>query len=439
MNTTANTTRIRWWIAGLMWLAIAINYIDRTVLSAAAPHLIDELKLDPEMMGFIMAAFFWSYSLLQIPAGWFADRFGQKKDLGLAVAWWSIATSMMGVATGFKSLLALRLALGVGEAAAYPSNAGIAARWFPDKERATVSGLFDSASKFGGAIAMPLIVWMIYTFDWRLTFLIIGSVGILWVIAWYFIYAENPEEHKRISPSEVRIIRDGQKQHHGDKTVLPMKWYKLLRYRNIWAMCIGFFTINYTSYFFITWLPTYLVKEKGMDFIKMGMVAALPLLCGMVIEVFAGWASDRLVHKKVLSLTATRKLFLTIGLLMALCIGFAPFTDSVFMTVFLLCVAKSGTTVAASQVWALPGDVAPKNSVSIVAGLQNTVSNMGGAVGPIITGAIVAATGSFNWALIFSAILVVIGIINYLFLMGKIEPINDKGGKSPVLNAAEQH
>lgn len=439
MNTTANTTRIRWWIAGLMWLAIAINYIDRTVLSAAAPHLIDELKLDPEMMGFIMAAFFWSYSLLQIPAGWFADRFGQKKGLGLAVAWWSIATSMMGVATGFKSLLALRLALGVGEAAAYPSNAGIAARWFPDKERATVSGLFDSASKFGGAIAMPLIVWMIYTFDWRLTFLIIGSVGILWVIAWYFIYAENPEEHKRISPSEVRIIRDGQKQHHGDKTVLPMKWYKLLRYRNIWAMCIGFFTINYASYFFITWLPTYLVKEKGMDFIKMGMVAALPLLCGMVIEVFAGWASDRLVHKKVLSLTATRKLFLTIGLLMALCIGFAPFTDSVFMTVFLLCVAKSGTTVAASQVWALPGDVAPKNSVSIVAGLQNTVSNMGGAVGPIITGAIVAATGSFNWALIFSAILVVIGIINYLFLMGKIEPINDKGGKSPVLNAAEQH
>ncbi len=110
---------------------------------------------------------------------------------------------------------------------------------------------------------MPLIVWMIYTFDWRLTFLIIGSVGILWVIAWYFIYAENPEEAQtHQSFRSARIIRDGQKQHHGDKTVLPMKWYKLLRYRNIWAMCIGFFTINYTSYFFITWLPTYLVKEK---------------------------------------------------------------------------------------------------------------------------------------------------------------------------------
>lgn len=285
---------------------------------------------------------------------------------------------------------------------------------------------------------MPLIVWMIYTFDWRLTFLIIGGVGIFWVIAWYFIYSENPEDHKKISQEEIRHIREGQAQKHGDKSVLPMKWYKLLRYRNIWAMCLGFFTINYTSYFFITWLPTYLVKDKGMDFIKMGMVAALPLLCGMVIEVFAGWASDRIVHKKILSLTATRKLFLTIGLLMALCIGFAPFTDSVFMTVFLLCVAKSGTTVAASQVWAMPGDVAPKNSVSIVAGLQNTVSNMGGAVGPIITGAIVAATGSFTWALVFSAGLVVLGIMNYLFLLGKIEPIVDNDGLTDLETVKQQ-
>lgn len=166
------------------------------------------------------------------------------------------------------------------------------------------------------------------------------------------------------------------------------------------------------------------------------MVAALPLLSGMIIEVAAGWASDRMVHKKVLSLTTTRKLFLTIGLLMALCIGFAPFTDSVFMTVFLLCVAKSGVTVAASQVWALPGDVAPKNSVSIVAGLQNTVSNLGGAVGPIITGAIVAATGSFTWALVFSAALVVLGIANYLFLMGKVEPIVDTDASEYQLKSA---
>lgn len=416
-------TKIRWGVAALMWFAIAINYIDRTVLSASAPHLIKELELTPAMMGWIMSAFFWSYALLQIPAGWFSDKFGQKRGLGWAVGWWSLATAAMGLATGFKSLFGLRVALGVGEAAAYPSNAGIVSKWFPDKERATVSGLFDSASKFGGAVAMPLIVWLIYLFDWRITFVIIGACGLVWLVAWYAFFTETPEEHKTISQEEVEYIRNGQTQKHGVDKVMPMRWYELLKYRNIWAMCLGFFTINYISYFFITWLPTYLVQEKGMSLLNMGFVAALPLFSGMVTEVLAGWLSDYISHKKILSLTATRKLFLIMGLLMALCIGFAPLTDSVVVTVILLCIAKSGTTVAASQVWALPGDVAPKNMASIVAGLQNTISNLGGAIGPIITGAIVAATGSFTMALIFSAVLGVLGILNYAFLLGKVAPI----------------
>ena len=175
-------TKIRWIVAGLMWLAIAINYIDRTVLSAAAPHLIRELSIPVEQMGLILSAFFWSYALLQIPAGWFADRFGQKIGLGASVGLWSIATSATGLATGFYSLFAMRLGLGVGEAGAYPSSAGIVSKWFPDKERGTISGLFDSASKFGGAVAMPLIVGLIALAGWRMTFVIIGAVGVVWAI-----------------------------------------------------------------------------------------------------------------------------------------------------------------------------------------------------------------------------------------------------------------
>jgi ACS family glucarate transporter-like MFS transporter len=188
-------------------------------------------------------------------------------------------------------------------------------------------------------------------------------------------------------------------------------------------MCIGFFMINYNSYFFITWLPTYLVQERGMDLIEMGIVASLPLLVAMVVEVIAGWSSDKIQSKGLLSLTATRKLFLIVGLLMAACIGFAAFAESAVLAVVLLCVAKSGTTVAASQVWALPSDVAPKNMTSMVAGMQNTVSNMGGVVGPIITGFIVGATGSFVPALLFSAALIIVAILNYIFLLGKVEPI----------------
>ncbi|QII50754.1 MFS transporter [Bacillus paralicheniformis] len=416
-------SNVRWVVAFMMWAAIAINYIDRTVLSAAAPYITEEFNLTAGQMGIIMSGFFWSYALLQLPSGWAADKYGQKKTLGFAVIWWSVATALTGLATGFKSLLGLRVALGVGEAAAYPSNAGIAAKWFPKKERATVAGIFDSGSKFGGAVAMPLIAWMIAVFDWKLTFLLIGLVGVVWGMVWMIFFKENPADHKRVNEAELAHIREGQAHMEETGGGQPLKWYQLFKYRNIWTMCIGFFMINYNSYFFITWLPTYLVKERGMDLIEMGIMASLPLLTAMVVEVGAGWMSDRIYAKGKLSLTAVRKLFLIIGLAMASCIGFAAFADSAILAVILLCVAKSGTTVAASQVWALPGDVAPKNMTSMVAGIQNTVSNMGGVVGPIITGFIVGATGSFVPALLFSAALIVIAILNYLFLLGKVKQI----------------
>ncbi|KIZ47958.1 membrane protein, partial [Rhodopseudomonas palustris] len=386
-----------------MWSAIAINYIDRTVLSVAAPHLSKELSIPADQMGFILSAFFWSYALLQIPAGLLADRFGQKRGLGASVGLWSFATAATGLATGFYSLFAMRLGLGVGEAGAYPSNAGIASKWFPDRERATISGLFDSASKFGGAVAMPLIVWLMAMVGWRMTFVVIGAVGIVWTLIWWLFFTETPEKHPMMNKAELDYIRGGQAMKHGEDDSISMRWYELLRYRNVWAMCLGFFTINYISYFFITWLPTYLVREKGMGMIQMGFIAALPLLAGLVAEIIAGMASDRIVRSKRLSLTATRKLFLIGGLTMALCIGLAAIAESVALTVALLCVAKAGTTIAASQVWALPGDVAPKNMTSVLAGLQNMVSNFGGVVGPIVTGFIVVKTGSFNAALLFSA------------------------------------
>jgi len=418
-------SKVRWAVAGLMWAAIAINYIDRTVLSAAAPHIQKEFHLGAVEMGVVMSAFFWSYALLQLPAGILADRFGQKKVLGFAVLWWSLATAVTGLANGFKSLVMLRVALGVGEAGAYPSNAGITSRWFPKQERATVAAIFDSGSKLGSAIALPLIAWLLVMFDWKITFAAAGTLGIVWSVVWWFVFKDSPAEHKGVNAAELAHIERGLPpgRGNGSKDEPKVPWTKLLTHRNIWAMCIGFFMINYNSYFFITWLPTYLVKERGMGLMEMGFMASLPLFVSMFVEVFAGWASDRVYARGLLSLTATRKLFLIIGLVMASSIGLAAFAQSAVVAVILLCIAKSGTTVAASQVWALPADVAPGNNVSMVAGLQNSVSNMGGVVGPIVTGAIVGATGSFIPALVFSAALIGLAILNYLFLLGKVEPI----------------
>lgn len=424
LGRTAKRTKARWVIAGLMWAAVAINFLDRTTLAIATPHIMKELHITTAEMGILMSAFFFCYALLQIPAGFISDKFGQRKILGLSVLWWSVATALTGVATGFKSMLGLRMLLGVGEAGAYPSNAAIARKWFPKSERATIGGLFDSGQKFGGAFGVPVLTWLMITVGWKETFVILGVLGILWSIVWFIYFKDNPAKHKGVNKQELEYINDGEiiDDSKEDKK-MPLKWWQLLKYRNVLAMCIGFFMINYNSYFFITWLPMYLMKDRGLSFSQMGFAASLPLLCGAIIEIIAGVLSDKVHSSGKLSLTKTRKLFLCIGLAMAAFIGFAAVSDSLVVALILLCISKSGTVVAASQVWAIPSEIAPKNMTAIVAGTQNCVANFGGVVGPIITGFIVAYTGHFEFALLFSAVLLLIAMLNFIFVLGKIEPI----------------
>ena len=420
-------TRTRYIVAIMMWAAIAINFLDRTTLAIATPHIMEEIHVTTEEMGMLMSAFFLCYALLQIPAGFISDKFGQRKILGLSVFWWSIATGLTGLASGFKSFLLCRMVLGIGEAGAYPSNAAITRKWFPKSERATVAGLFDSGQKFGGAFGIPVLTWLMITVGWRETFAILGVLGVIWAIVWYVFFRDNPAEHKGVNAAELAIIRKDAED-ESDKT-MPCKWYQLLKYRNVRAMCIGFFMNNYNSYFFITWLPMFLMQDRGLSFSEMGFAASLPLLCGAVGEVFAGWASDRVHSSGKLSLTATRKLFICIGLVMALGIGFAAVTEDIVLTLILLCLAKTGTVVAASQIWAIPSEIAPRNMTGIVAGIQNCVSNFGGVVGPIVTGFIVGSTGHFEYALLFSAFLIFLAIINFVFGLGRIEPIKVEESK----------
>jgi D-galactonate transporter len=404
-----------------MWAAIAINYLDRTVLSATTPALMEEFGLDAAQMGIIMSAFFWSYALFQIPAGWLADKVGQRFSLAFCVAWWSIATALTALSQGLKSLLIFRVLLGIGEAGAYPSNAGVTAKWFPDKERARVSAIFDSGSKVGTALAMPLVVWLMTMFGWKVPFIVSGLLGLIWVAIWWAYY-RDPEKHMYVNQDELTYIRDGQVKKEGLNQTQQMKWYELLKYRNIQAMCVGFFMLNYAIYFFITWFPAYLVQERGFELMKMGWVSMIPPLVGLVAELIAGWFSDHL-YSKGYSLTFVRKLSLVGGMLLATMIAFAGLVDSAVLSIALLSVSYAGLTTAACAIWSLPGDVAPPNMTSIAGGLQNCVSNIGGILGPIVTGFIITATHSFIPALLVSGAVTLAGALTYLFWLGKVEPI----------------
>lgn len=420
-NVLQGKTHIRFYIGILMWLAIVINYLDRTVMSAAAPAIIQDLHIGPGEMGIIMSAFFWSYAAFQIPAGWLADRIGQRLCLAVSVLWWSLATAVTAMAKTPLGFIGARIFMGTGEAGAYPCNAGVAAKWFPDRERGRITALFDSGSKFGTAFTMPLVAWVVAVYGWQVAFLICGGLGVFWVFAWWAYY-RDPEKHLSINAAELQYIRDGQAKKEGIDKVQPLKWYQLLRYRNVVAMCIGFFMLNYAIYFFITWFPTYLVQERGMTLMKMGWMAMLPPLTGILAQ-WAGGIFTDYMYAKTGSLNKARKINLVGGMTLATSIALAGLTQSDVVAIALLCISYGGLAFAASAIWCLPGDIAPRNMTSVLGGIQNCVSNCGGILGPIVTGFIIASSGSFIPALLVSGACCLIGAMVYLFMLKDIKPI----------------
>ena len=192
---TNKKTNYRWIVCGFLWVAVAVNYVDRTALSAATPIIMKEFNIDGTEMGIIMAAFFWAYALLQVPMGYIADKFGQRIVYSIAVAWWSIAQMCIAVCSSLFGFVTARLFLGVGEAGSYPCNVGVVSKWFPKHERSRATAIFDSASKFGNAFAMPVVVGLITMFTWHAPFLIFGAIGIVWAILWWFFY-NDPRKSK---------------------------------------------------------------------------------------------------------------------------------------------------------------------------------------------------------------------------------------------------
>lgn len=421
MNNMLKKTNVRWVIAAFMWAAIAINYLDRTVMSAAAPAIMKDLNIGPTEMGIVMSAFFFSYAAMQIPFGWIADKIGQRLILALSVVWWSAATAATALAGSRAGLIVARLFMGAGEAGVYPCNAGITAKWFPDKERGRVTAIFDSGTKFGTAFTMPLVAWMVGAYGWKIPFMVCGLVGFVWVAAW-LAYYRDPEQHKYANAAELKYIRDGQAKKEGIDKSQPMKWYELLKYRNVIAMCLGFFLFNYAIYFFITWFPTYLVKDRGMTIMTMGWFAMLPPLCGILAQWTGGILTDY-VYQKTGNLTFARKLNLGVGMIAATSIAFAGLVESNTVAIVLLCVSYGGLAFAAAALWSLPGDIAPRNMTSVLGGIQNCASNIGGILGPIVTGYIIATSGSFLLALVISGGCCLLGALTYMFILGEIKPI----------------
>jgi MFS transporter, ACS family, D-galactonate transporter len=417
--------RVRWGIGVLLGAGVLINYFDRINLSVGAPQLQKEFGLTDGELGWLFSGFFWSYAVLQIPSGMILDRFGVTAVYRVSSFLWSLTSAMTALAGGFGGVLAARLLLGIAEGPGFPASAKATGYWFPRGERAMATSIFDAAAKFANVIGVPLVALAIVQFGWRWGFGITGMLSFLYFLAFLIVY-RDPSRHPRLSSVERDYIRAGGATREGpaESGEVAMLGY-LLRNRKVWGLTIGFAAYGYSFYLFLTWLPNYLVQSMHMSILKSAGFTAIPWICATVAGLgVGGWLIDHLIARGY-DETPVRKTVLVVGMLLGLAVFGATVTTDPVWAIVWISVALSGLAAASPVGWSIPSLIAPRGGTGTIGGIMNFLNNMMGVVAPVTTGYIVGATGSFVGAFLAAGIVLVIGIVAYVFILGRIEPIAD--------------
>lgn len=391
----------------ILWLlvaAIAINYIDRGALSVSAPLLTKELNLSASEMGLLFSAFFWSYALFQLVAGWLVDRYDVKWVYAGGFGLWSVATAAMGFVTGMPSLIAARLALGVGESVAYPACSRIIVQNFPEERRGFANALVDAGSKLGPSFSTLLGGLVVGAFGWRPLFIGLGLMSLLWLVPW--LAAVPARKGGAASAAE------------------QVSFGELLAQKQVWVTSLGMFCLGYVWYFLLSWLPTYLVRERGFSMNTMAVAGSVPFFVMALATTLGGWLSDRWIRMGQ-RVTYVRKTFLVSGL--AGCGVFmlpAVLAADPVTAILLITTACLWLGIYTSNVWAVTQTLSGPLAAGRWTGVQNAVGNLGGVVSPWLTGMIVQRTGSFNYAFFTAIAVLALGALCYAFLLGEIQQVS---------------
>jgi MFS family permease len=406
-------TNARYKVLGLLVALASLTYLDRLCISLAMPSIAHEFGLKPVDEGLIYGAFTVAYAAFEIPSGWLGDRFGTRKALTRIVLWWSALTTLTAATVGFYSLFVVRMLFGAGEAGAIPNSASTVSRWFPSSQR----GRAMSAVCIGhaiGATATPFIVFALidWQHSWRLPFVEFGMLGAVWCFVWYRWFRDTPEQHPSANESEVGVIRAGLPIVASHSHKIP--WSVFLRSRNIFFLCAMYFCYGYGLYFYITWLPTYLIRARGFDKEWASIFSSLPWLCGAVAFLCGGWITDTLVrrgHHK-LARCGLGAFGLTMSALMLVFVGLA---ENRFTAASLISVALFFQFLTTPAVWATCMDIGRGRS-GVVSGTTNTFGNLAGAIAPIVFGFVVQRFGSWTVPFYIAAAVMACGVVMWLFI-----------------------
>jgi MFS family permease len=378
-------THARRTVLWLIFTLAVITYLDRLCISAAAPAIAREFNFSPSQMGYIFSAFTLAYALFEIPSGWLGDRFGARLALTRIVLWWSAFTALTGAATGFWSLMTVRFLFGAGEAGAFPNIARSVSRWFPAAEQGRGLSVAFIGLAAGSAATAPLVFTLVDWQGWRWTFVEFGALGVLWSLAWHRWFRDRPEEQTGVNEAELRLIRAD----HVDESTLgharTVPWAALMGSANLALICGMYFAYGYGLYFYITWLPTYLLRARGFTTDYAKWFSALPWVLSAAAFWFGGWLTDWLVRR-----TGSLKLgrcgvgAVGYGASALALLAVAQVEDRV-LAALLLAAALCFQTVTISAAWAVCLDVGRRHA-GVVTGFMNTAGNLGGALAPLVVG-----------------------------------------------------
>ncbi|MEC1406121.1 MFS transporter [Bacillus halotolerans] len=377
-----------------LFLAGVINYLDRSALSIAAPFIQDDLTLSATQMGLIFSSFSIGYAVFNFLGGVASDRYGAKLTLFVAMVVWSLFSGAVALAFGFVSLLIIRILFGMGEGPLSATINKMVNNWFPPTQRASAVGVTNSGTPLGGAISGPIVGMIAIAFSWKVSFVLIMIIGLIWAFLWLKCVKEKPAEPMGNAPA--------MKVEAAPEEKIPLTFY--LKQKTVLFTAFAFFAYNYILFFFLTWFPSYLVEERGLSVGSMSVITVIPWILGFIGLAAGGFVSDYVYKKTVRKgVLFSRKVVLVTCLFSsAVLIGLAGLVTTTVSAVTLVALSVFFLYLTGAIYWAVIQDVVDQKNVGSVGGFMHFLANTAGIIGPVLTGFIVDRTGTFSGAFLLA-------------------------------------
>ncbi|CAM2197079.1 Hexuronate transporter [Paraburkholderia kururiensis] len=423
--------RYRFTVAGLLFAAGMINYMDRAALGVVAPVISKELSLSPSQLGVIFSSFFVGYSIFSFVGGHLADRFGPTRVFSWAMGVWSLLCGLTAAATGFASMFVLRSLFGFGEGPMNSTTNRAITNWFPRDETATMIGFTFSGQTFGNALAGPLVGLVAVAFGWRVSFVVVAVLGFVWIAVWRIWVTDTPAQNRHVGDQERELIERSRKTvqaHEASEEGMALRAY-LLRPSTL-ALGVGLFAVNYTLFIFISWLPSYFTSALHLNLTQMSLMTAIPWACGAIGYFGGGLAAD-LLFKRMANKLLARKLAAVVPLaLSGLAMLAVSFVTSTAPAVSLVALAVLFLTASSQAVWAVVHELVPGTHLGAVSGFVHLIANISGIVGPTLTGIAVEHFGGYSSGFALGATIDLIGVLAMTFV------VRSRGSMRPVTSGA---